>query len=98
MQIQSKVVYKVTMGLEPEPNVVSQKAKWFNMLDEASGFLCLSISRYFLFHIEKDSTRNEVWIKIESFFGKQDEMRGHLLDNELISLSPRSFKIMEEFI
>ena len=86
------------MGLEPKPNVATQKGKWFNRLDEAYGLICIFVSQDLLFHLENDSTPNEVWLKIESFFGKQDEMRGHLLDNELISLSPRSFKIMEEFI
>ena len=58
------------MGLEPEPNAATQKDKWFNRLDEAYGLLCLSVSRDILFHLENDSTPNEVRLKLESLFGK----------------------------
>ena len=35
---------------------------------------------------------NEVWEKLEEIFRKTDEMRGHQIENELISLSPSSFE------
>ena len=30
-------------------------------------------------------------------FGKQYELRGHILENELIALHPRSFEIIQQF-
>ena len=30
-------------------------------------------------------------------FGKQDDIRGHILDNELIALQPNSFKTIQQF-
>ena len=33
-----------------------------------------------------------MWEKLEDIFGKIDDMRGHQIDNELISLSPSSFE------
>ena len=39
----SKGLYKVSMALENEPNVVVEKAKRHNRMDESYGLLCLSI-------------------------------------------------------
>jgi hypothetical protein len=36
-------------------------------------------------------TPNEIWTTLESLFGKQDEMRGHMLEVELNTLDPKSF-------
>ena len=80
------------MGTEVEPNYVVEKAKYFNRLDEDYGLLCLSISRELLFHIDSLTTPNELWVKLESLFGKTDELRGHQLENKLISLIPMHFE------
>ena len=74
IQLRSKGLYKVTMGKKVEPNSAVEKAKYFNRLNEAYGLLCLSISRELLFHIDSLTTPNEVWVKLESLFGKTDEL------------------------
>ena len=83
------------MGTENEPNFAVEKAKYFNRLDEAFNMLCLGTSREILFHIEILGTPNEAWVKFESLFGKTDEMRGHHLENELISMSPAHYETIE---
>ena len=45
-----------------------EKIKWHNRRDEAYGLLCLSISRYLLFHIDALTSPNEVWEKLEEIF------------------------------
>ena len=90
-----KGLYKVTMATEEEPNAVAEKIKWHNKRDEAYGLLCLSISRDLLFHLDGLTSPNEVWEKLVHIFGKTDEMRGHQLENELISLSPNSFESLQ---
>ena len=55
------------------------------------------ISRELLFHIDNLTTPNEVWVKLETLFGKTDEPHGHQLENELISLSPTHFDTIQEF-
>ena len=85
------------MGTETEPNSAVEKSKYFNILDEAFGMLCLSISRYILFHVEILTTPNEVWLNINSFFVNTDDMRGHQLENELISLIPTFFEMIQDF-
>ena len=60
------------MGTKTEPNNVLEKAKYFNRIDEEFGMLCLSASRDLLFHVYSLGTLDEVWLKIESLFGKTD--------------------------
>ena len=85
------------MGTKVEPNSAVEKAKFFNKLDEAYGLLCLSISRELLFHIDNLTSPKEVWEKLESLFGKIDELCGHQLENELISLSPMHYDTILDF-
>ena len=96
-QLRSKVLYRVTMGTENEPNSVVEKSKYLNRLDEAFEMLCLSIFRDIIFHVDKLGTHNEVWINIKSLFEKTNDMRGHQLENELISLSPTHFDTIQDF-
>ena len=42
------------------------------------------------------TSSNEVWEKLVEIFGKIDEMRGHQIKNELISLSPIGFPILSQ--
>ena len=74
-----------------------EKYRNFNRLDEAFGMMCLSASRDLLFHVDSIGTPNEFWINLESLFGKTDEMRGHQLENELISLSPDHYETIQDF-
>ena len=80
IQLRAKGIYRFTMGIEVEPNSVAEKAKYFNRLDEEFGLLFLSISRELLFHIDSLTTPNEVWVKLETLFGKTDELHGHQLE------------------
>ena len=82
------------MGTEVEPNAATQKIKCHNRRDEAYGLLCLSISRD-LFHIDGLTSPNEVWDNIEDIFGNKCDMRGHQIQNEIISLSPSRFESLQ---
>ena len=90
-------LFRVTMGREIEPHHSSEKNKFLNRLDEAFGFLCTHISQDLLFHLEGLETPKEAWEKLESLFGKQDELQGHILENELIALQPSSFETIQRF-
>ena len=95
IQLRAKGIYKVTMGTKVEPNSAVEKSKYFNKLDEAYGWLCLSISRELIFHLDSLTSPKEVWEKLESLFGKTDELCGHHLENEMISLSPAHYDTIQ---
>ena len=71
-----KGLYRVTIAIELEPNAAIENIKWHNRRDEAYGLLCLSISRDLIFHLDVLTSPNEVWEKLQTLFGKTDEMRG----------------------
>ena len=98
IQLRSKGLDKVTMDTEVEPNHVVDKEKYWNKLDEAYGFMFLSISRDFLFHINGLKTPKEIWDRLATLFDKQDDLRIYQLENELIYLNPAKFKTMNDFI
>ena len=79
-------LYIVTLALENEPNIVIEKDKWNNRLENSYGLLFLSIYPDLLFHIDGLTTPKQVWKKHESLFGVQDEIRAHHLEIELFSL------------
>jgi hypothetical protein len=95
--LQSKGLYRVTMGTKNKLTTAAEKIKYFNKLDEAIGLICLSISRDLLFHVSGATTPDVVWTTLEGLFGKQNAMRVHQLENEIISLSPIHFSNLQEF-
>ena len=90
-------LFRMTMGREVEPQQYVEKNKFLNWLDEAFDFMCTHISRDFLFHLKGLRTPKEAWDKLESLFCKQDELRGHILENDLITLQPSSLKSIHQF-
>ena len=88
-------MYRVTMGKEVKPQHDLEKSKHLNKLDEAFGFMCIHISRELIFHIDGLKIPREVWLNIESLFGNQDELRGHILENELIALQPSNLETIQ---
>ena len=42
IQLMLKWLYRVTMGTEIEPNFVVEKAKYFNIIEEEFGMICLN--------------------------------------------------------
>lgn len=55
------------------------------------------VSSDLLFHVESATTPNDVWTTLEGLFGKQDELRGHQLENELIGINPCNFDTIQNF-
>ena len=87
---------RMTMGRENELQQYVEN-NFLNWLDEAFGFMCTHISCDLLFHLEGLRNPKEAWDKLKYLFGKQDELRGHILENELISLYPNSFGSIQQF-
>ena len=86
IQLCAKGLYRVTMDTEEEPASMTDKARFLNKKDEEFRFLCLSVSRDLLFHLSGlPKTPKEIWDKLETLYGKQDDLRVYQLENELMS-------------
>jgi hypothetical protein len=66
-------------------------------MDEALRTICSLISPDLLFHISSYKTPNEAWTTLEGLFTKHDEMRGHMLEVEMLTLDPKSFENIQDF-
>jgi len=73
-----------------------EKERLFNNTDESYRILCLNMSLDLLFQVSAQKMPNELWSKLEVIFGKQDEMMGHMLENELISLRPSNLEYIQD--
>ena len=58
----------------------------------------MSISTDLRFHISGIDEPDQAWEKLESVFGKQNEIWGHQLENELISLNPNDFSCIQDYL
>ena len=58
--------------------------------------MCLSVSRDLLFHLSGLKTPKEIWDKLETLYGKQDDLRVYQLENELMSLQPSNFETLND--
>ena len=85
------------MEIEAGPNAEVENIKRNNRRDEAYGLLCLIISKDLIFHIYGLTSPNEVWEKLQTLFGKTNEMRGHQQENKLISLIPSSIESLQVY-
>jgi hypothetical protein len=66
-------------------------------MDEALRTICSLISPDLLFYISSCKTPNEDWTTLEGLFGKQYEMRGHMIKVELLTLYPKIFENIQYF-
>ena len=96
-QLKRKGLYNLTMAIETEPTSTIEKMRWANRKYEAIGLLLELISTDFWFHFSTCKTPNEIWTTSEGLFGKQDEIRGHMLEVELNTLDPKSFDNIHDF-
>ena len=58
----------------------------------------MSISTYLRFHISGIDEPDKAWEKLESVFGKHNEIWGHQLENELIYLNPSDFSCIHDYL
>ena len=70
IHLRSRGLYQVTMNIELEPNAMTEKKKYWNKMDEAYGFLCLSISKYIFFHILGLKTLKDILDHLTTLFDK----------------------------
>jgi hypothetical protein len=86
------------MNKDTELTSSIEKSKYLNRMDEALGTICSLISLDLVFHISSCKTLNEAWKILEGIFDKHDDMRGHMLEVELLTLDPKSFDNIQYFL
>ena len=96
--MRSKGLFRVAMEINVDPNAAVENIMWHNRRDEAYGLLCLSISRYLLFHLDGLTSPNHVWENFKNLFENKNEMGRHQLENELISLSQRNCESLQVYL
>jgi hypothetical protein len=97
IHIRSRGLYRLTMNTNKEPTSSIEKSKYLNHMDEALGTICSVISLDLLFHISSCKTPNEAWTILEGIFGKHDEMRGHMMEVEMLTLDLKIFENIQDF-
>jgi hypothetical protein len=90
-------LYRLTLNTDTEPTSAIEKSKYLNRMDEALRTICSLISLDLLFHISSCKTPNEAWKTLEFLFGKKDEMRGHILEVDFLTLDPKIFDNIQDF-
>jgi hypothetical protein len=73
-----------------------EKSKYLNHMDDKLKTIYSLISPNLLFHISSHETLNEAWTTLEGLFGKQDEMRGHMMEVEILTLDPKVFENIQD--
>ena len=58
----------------------------------------MSISTHLRFHISGIDEPDKSLEKLEFVFGKHNEIRGHQLENELLSLNPNDFSCIQDYL
>ena len=58
----------------------------------------MAISIDLQFHISDIDEPDKAWEQLEFVFGKHNEIRGHQLENELISLNPNDFLCIQDYL
>jgi hypothetical protein len=89
--------YRLTMNIETKPTSPIEISKYLNRMDEAFKTICSLISPELLFHISFCKIHNEAWATMEWIFGKWDEVRGHMLEVEFLTLDLKNFKNIQYF-
>jgi hypothetical protein len=86
------------LGKEKTPNDDDKKVKWANRSDDARGLIKISISHDLRFHLKEIDDPHEAWEKIEFVFGKLNIIRAQQLENQVLTLSPRDFSCLGDYL
>ena len=96
--LRSRGLFRITSVKETEPTDDDKKIKWANRCDETRGLIRIPISTDLRFHISRIDEPNITWEKLESMFGKHNEIWGHQLENQCISLNPNDFSCIQDYL
>ena len=96
--LRSRGLLRITSRKETETTDDDKKIKWENRFDESRGLIGMPISTDLWFHISGIDEPDIAWEKLESVFGKHNEIRSRQLENELISLNQSDFSCIQDYL
>ena len=84
----------------PTGDNVTQKAisEWVNLDRQALSAICLGVDDQIMYQLKKFSTSKEAWDTLKSLYNKVSDEDVFKLEDELISLDPKSFDCIQDFI
>jgi hypothetical protein len=97
IHLRTRGLYRLTLNKDTEWTSAIEKSKYLNRMDEALRTICSLISPDLLFHISSCKTPNESCTTLEGIFLKHDEMRGHMLEVDMLTLDPKIFENIQYF-
>jgi hypothetical protein len=98
INIRTRGFYRLTLNSYTKSTSSIEKSKYLNQMDEALGTICNLISHNILFHISSCKTPNESWTNLEGIFGKKYEMMRHIPKVKFLTLDPKIFDNIQDFI
>ena len=89
-------------GTLPKPvgdNVLaSDISSWDTMDRKALGDICLGVDDKIMYEIQKSSTSKQAWDTLKNLYDKVSEEVVFKIEYELVSLDPKSFDSIQDFI
>ena len=96
------VVSQYVDGTLPQPigSNVSASAipNWVAMDRKALGDICLGVDDKIMYQIKNCSTSKEAWDTLKNLYDKVSDEDVFKIEDELISLDPKSFDSIQDFI
>jgi hypothetical protein len=70
------------------------------MIEQTKALGCLRslVSLDIMFQLDGCTNSHDAWEKLKTLYGTTDEVRGYQLDNELMSLDPKSFDNIQDYV
>jgi len=81
-----------------EPTNSKEKVLWMIKQTKALGCIRILVSLDIMFELDGCPNSHEAWRKLKTLYEKTDEVRGYQLDNELMSLDPKSFDTIQDYV
>ena len=94
----SKGIDRIATRQETKPTDGDKAAKWENKQGQALGLIGMSIVQDLRFHIQDIDAHDGVVKNLNIVFGIKNEIRAHQLENEFLTLAPKNFSSIEDFL
>ena len=78
--------------------LASDISTWVEMDRKSLGDICLGVDDKIMYHIKKSSTSKKVWDTLKNLYDKVFEEEIFKIEDELVSLDPKSFDSIQDFI